>query len=669
MRKYKWPVRITVVLFSIVITFGIFAHYEKQTEPELFSLFGLLSLHVAGDEWKVAVSAVKDSDGTYCFYLPSGAARCDIKWNIPGGYTLEINGKTYKNGEIYRNPVENTALAAGFVNSKGKIEESRTVAFYQTGFIPSVHIQTQSGSMDFVNEDKNNKESAEMTIVTNSGAVDFKGPLGYIKGRGSSTWNAPKKPYNIQLPRAQSLLGMSECANWCLLANYFDKSNLRNKITMDFALAIGMPSTPESRFVDLYLNGEYAGLYLLTEKISVEKGSVDISDLAAETSLINTRTVSDYKEIHTRNYKGFSINNNPEDITGGYLLVLAQGGRDEYYDSAFFTDNGSAIGLCSPKHASALQMEYIRRRINDFEKALYADDGYNKDTGKRYTDYIDVDSWLKRLFVVNFFDCADSSFASQYFYKDKDGIDSRIYGDIVWDFDFSMGSYGLWGHSYHEADAFVTGGWWYEQLFSHEDFFQKLTDEYKKRYSACMKHFLENNVKEYIHQIEGSARMNANRWGIDDDQEQKNSLMKYLNKRLKYYDDIWIHKQEYNTVTMTFWSSQREFEVSYSFGVVSGEKIQEVPSVIKPGFRLIGWYDGETGDVFDFEEPVIKDIQLRAVLSPVNPAPLPDEMPLPRKLIVFSLNNPAYPAAGLFVALLLLFVILEIRRNRSFKRI
>ena len=90
-----------------------------------------------------------------------------------------------------------------------------------------------------------------------------------VKVRGNSTSSGAKKPYNIKLSSKKDVLGMGRAKKWCLLANLYDKTMLRNKLSYDFAAEIGMDYVSSCEFAELYLNGVYRGCYLLTEAVEI----------------------------------------------------------------------------------------------------------------------------------------------------------------------------------------------------------------------------------------------------------------------------------------------------------------------------------------------------------------------------------------------------------------
>jgi hypothetical protein len=100
-----------------------------------------------------------------------------------------------------------------------------------------------------------------------------------IRGRGNSTWNYPKKPFRLRFTARTELLGMPASRHWVLLANYLDRTLLRNEAAFEFSRLTGLAWTPRSEQVVLELNGEYLGIYQLTEHVRIDSDRVDIPEL------------------------------------------------------------------------------------------------------------------------------------------------------------------------------------------------------------------------------------------------------------------------------------------------------------------------------------------------------------------------------------------------------
>lgn len=100
-----------------------------------------------------------------------------------------------------------------------------------------------------------------------------------IKGRGNSTWHYPKKPYTVKFDEKQEILWMGKGRSWVLLANWMDKTLLRNDVAFEISSRCsGLAWAPKGEFVELWLNGRDMGLYYLCPHISINGDRVDIGD-------------------------------------------------------------------------------------------------------------------------------------------------------------------------------------------------------------------------------------------------------------------------------------------------------------------------------------------------------------------------------------------------------
>ena len=108
--------------------------------------------------------------------------------------------------------------------------------------------------------------------------IDYEGMTG-IRGRGNSTWGYPKKPYAMKLDSKAEILGMPKHKRWVLLANWLDRTLLRNHIAFKIATMTDLAYTPRGQFVEVYLNGKHNGCYLLCEHIKVDKNRVNVDEL------------------------------------------------------------------------------------------------------------------------------------------------------------------------------------------------------------------------------------------------------------------------------------------------------------------------------------------------------------------------------------------------------
>ena len=245
-----------------------------------------------------------------------------------------------------------------------------------------------------------------------------------IKIRGNSTSSGAKKPYNIKFSSKEDVLGMGKCKKWCLLANMYDKTLMRNKLAYDFAAAIGLAYTQQSTFADLYLNGKYMGNYQICESIGVGDTRVDIDTKGNEFLL----------EYEPR--EGYS---NPQWIWTPLM--------------------GKLYGFNDPEEPTAEQRAWLTQFFIDAENALYSGDR------ARIEQYWDIDSFVNDYIVHEFFKNVDAQTSSTRYYI-KGG---KIYGGPVWDFDLSSGNCDSSYYKGYFPGGNSSNGWycrhiWYDDL-------------------------------------------------------------------------------------------------------------------------------------------------------------------------------------------------------------
>ncbi len=476
-----------------------------------------------------------EKDGKYYWFLPSSADLSNLTVYHNFG-SVTVNGTSITSGSsynIFENGKTYSVVADGTTYS---------LCVQKAEGIGSIFLTTESGSMDYIHEEKGNSESGDIVVIDYDGSISYDKPLDSIKGRGNTTWRLDKKPYNIKLDKKASLMGMDKSKKWCLLANAQEHSMIRNVLMYNLGYDTGLDFAPDSRFADVYANGEYLGTYQLTQKVEAGDGElVDITDLAGNTEDAVATGLGiedvDLEDLYgndmytTKQMQAFNIPYNPDDITGGYLLEFVVA-IDEL--SYFITDGGQKVHVKAPEIASVEQVEYISSFMQDLEDALYSSTGYNS-KGKHYTDYIDIESaaimYLLQEFSVNI----DGGISSCYFYKDSDLTgDGKLHASPCWDFDVSLGnlenvkdgvsmtSYDEWfiKNSYRYSDTRTV----FSQLCQHEDFMEIVTKMWKERFVPSLAVATGNaeptgrliSMDDYHQLLASSAVMNYTRWNIKE---------------------------------------------------------------------------------------------------------------------------------------------------------
>ncbi|MBQ2758758.1 MAG: CotH kinase family protein [Clostridia bacterium] len=512
----KSAVIITAVILSVLFVFCASAVETGISD---------LSVSFEAGDGRVSVSWWK-GDGQYFLFLPSDADMESLSLSFTASADVTLDGEAVENGEAI-------SLEAGKKYILASNGVSYTLTVLKSENIPSLHITTESGSMDAVHADKSHKEPAVITILADGDAVIEDSTLDYIKGRGNSTWSMKKKPYNIKFEKKTDLFEMGTAKKWSLLANYTDKSLLRNVVAYNLADNLGLEFVSKCVSVDLYVDGDYYGNYLLCESVEVGDTRVDINDLEGDTEDVNEKDLdayslggaqqSDYKKLTAGTQKWVNIPNNPENITGGYLLEYELPNRYVNEVSGFITSRNQTIVLKAPEYASEAQVKYISALYQDFEDAVFSANGYNS-KGKHYTEYIDVESFVTMYVFQEYAKNLDAAVTSFYIYKD---IDSDILvASPVWDFDFALGN----SYSAYDTNISEPSGWWasgiyyktdndtkylstiLNALFRHDDFAALASDEWNSEFAPVLNDEYFNGIKTWANEISASAVMNAILW-------------------------------------------------------------------------------------------------------------------------------------------------------------
>jgi len=287
---------------------------------------------------------------------------------------------------------------------------------------------------------------------------DFNGSIGIeVRGQSSQSW--PKKQYALETWDASqqdvdvSLLGLPAESDWVLYAPYIDRSLMRNVLTYQLAREMGRYAS-RCRFVELILNGEYQGVYVLMEKIKRDKNRVDIAKL----------------EPHE---------NSGDDLTGGYILKIDKPG-DPYFVSAY-PPPGQPYGASytidyqyeypDPDDISSAQEIYIQSEISAFEDMVAGDFFSDPDLG--YSKYISTPAFIDFLLSNELAKNVDGYRLSTFMFRDKDSKGGLWNMGPLWDFNLGYGNANYYGADHWNdfelellkdqigSDGFQVPFWWY----------------------------------------------------------------------------------------------------------------------------------------------------------------------------------------------------------------
>ncbi len=352
------------------------------------------------------------TNGEYTFFLPGTTSPEHLLLNCHIGTkaSVTIGGNTFT--ETVQTPVvlsKKNDLHISFTAQNGTVTIQRYTFIFSSTNILCLDIDESLGTISAMHGDANHETYCYGTLsyISTEGQYDCSSAFS-LKGRGNATWDDEKKGYALKLYESQdyseknkiALSGMGESANWVLIANHRDRTLLRNALAQTLAAKLGMTNAVKFVFVDLYMNGEYLGLYTLMEKIEIGKDQVDIIEAIAD------------------------------NVDGGYLLEF-----DNYSDTpqVRLKQSGLPVTINAPSDLSSYTA--IEKLLNEAEIAITTPDGYNRQTQKYWYDYIDINSfailWMVREYTMDY----DANVNFRFYY---DPSDEKFHGGPVWDFDNSM---------------------------------------------------------------------------------------------------------------------------------------------------------------------------------------------------------------------------------------
>ena len=349
--------------------------------------------------------------------------------------------------------------------------------------IPVIRIFTD-GSASI--NDKKNYVSGSITVSDLEGLYTeekVKNMRMGIRGRGNSTWSFPKKPWKVKLESKAELLGMPADKEWALLANYADRTLVRNIVAMKLSEICGFSWTPRMRSVEVYLNGEYQGVYTLCEHKKVSKDRVNI-DLVSEDD------------------------NDGDAVTGGYYLEIEQQ-QDE--TTCWLTSMEVPMMFSDPEEPTAQQYEYIRNLFDSFETALRNND-WSEETG--YPKYIDVDSFINYYIVQELVKNIDGNLRKSSFITKERGKKMEMYH--LWDFDLTLGNCGYFeaGVGNGPENFWIKQYKWYPYLFADPAFVEKLKNRWNELMPELEK--IPDFIDAQVYALGDAVDRNFQRWSINE---------------------------------------------------------------------------------------------------------------------------------------------------------
>ena len=443
-----------------------------------------------------------------------------------------------------------------------------------------------------------------------------------IRGRGNSSWEAPKKPYRVKLGSKADIFRMGANKHWTLLANYYDPSLSKNKLSYDFSGELGLVSM-DSENVILIMNGEYQGVYQLCEHIRIDKTRINITDwekIAEDTA----ETISEKADIDNGDLEDYLVENMSwitdkefdfggetyaladyeielPDIDGGYLLELDKN-LDEV--SSFYSRHNQPLMFKSPEYVKTNDdmLQYVKDYVNAFEAAIDTFDGYTTYKGKdvHYSELYDMDALTQYFLVTELFFNTDGMKKSTYMYKDNN---EPMKTGPIWDMDWCAGS------PYEQAspaeqwqtlfyDDEMVSEQWYRSIIGDPYFAYKVKKLYDSNRTAIESLVSEGGrIDKNVNYLKEAGIKNDAKWKPQNSGFTQNTenLKAWMKKRISWLDEQTVSVDSLLESWGTF-NSNQENNTVISIEDITGTQEGVVSAAYEAELKAFGTITRVFGD-------------------------------------------------------------------------
>ena len=371
------------------------------------------------------------------------------------------------------------------------------------------------GNMAVTSKEKADYRGCTIKIESDTAVWNYEG-RGRIRGRGNSTWEwYPKKPYRLKLDEKAEILGLAADKDWVLLANYRDPTHLMNTFVFEMGAGLGIPYPNHTRYVELTVNGDYKGLYQLTEQVEQGKNRVNIDK---EEGLLLALDVDD----------------GPEE---------APHADDNFWSQVY----RMPVCVKSPDNTEKSGTSAARKELAPLENAIHSHD-YDA-----LAEMMDIPVMIDYLLIQEFiYNVEVAAPRSIFLHRDKGG--KWTYGPL-WDFDaafdFDWGQMTTGHYFFKDYRETVLGtdparhisnydytSSFFTDMWKNRQFVSEVKSRWKQIKPRIMAEFWPE-TKRYAEACTEAMARDAKRWPIDKDyQTEINRMEKWLNSRAVYMDNI-----------------------------------------------------------------------------------------------------------------------------------
>lgn len=469
MMKQKNYRKMSILLCTCLLLLN--ACGRKQTEPEVTAEDERAFCWAENGQGGSVDAFRSESDGIWYLAVPSSWDLTELDLHFSEKMT-----ETEK-GELDH---RKTSVSGAFTKSGDRTELKTQDGTVQTlvvlqSDLPSVQVDMNGTSLEEVHADKSQKHRGNTVLITEADGNVAVEALNNteLKGRGNSTWQQyEKKGYQLQFTEETDVLGMGQAEKWVLLSNASDDSMLRTKVAYEAVKQLNMAFVPDFEYVDLWINGEYRGVYMIGEKVELVESRLKLED---PLGTLYERDEAFFKE------EDYWIHN--DYLETNFVLKENVSDQEKLY---------------------RVLLEEFSGKVDQLMNYLYTTPP-EEVTLERLSERIDVDSFALYYLVNEYFLNRESVATSFYWYQD--GTDDVLHLGPVWDFDTCMGNDGVENTEYYCVNSLL-----FKYLLASPEFQQRTEELYRENKHAFES--LADTAAVLGSRIEQAARANYLRWNV-----------------------------------------------------------------------------------------------------------------------------------------------------------
>lgn len=577
------------------------------------------------DGLKIELRLWEDEEtGNYYLFLPSCFAGKNMDFILryeEGKGAVRIDGAVYKRGSTWAEAGREEIHELEFKSPLGASCGEKPLQVLASANLPAFMISAEAEEDILDLEESDNKkyiETGNLLVVDQSGSVVCREKLDKLKVRGNLTATLDKKPFTFTFQSPVSLCGMKSAYKWNLLANATDGSYIRNKLILDLANQCIDAYEPDGEFVEVYLNGVYQGMYLLTEAVQIGENRLEIPEQSS------------------------------------WFLEMELDFRMEENVPYVISDEGQifAAGFVSAKpYEEISQIQYM---INNIESALMAEDGRSVLSGKYLRELIDMDSWAEAFLVQEISGDHDTGIASQFSYV-LDKENPLLYAGPVWDFDGAMGNVNtpMFGNPRaltasvcnSRPEGNPNQNRWLSAMYKNPEFQALTAEKYSSVFRENLGWAIDTGIDRHVDVIRRSAVLDALKWHekrqewmfvhpaedkvsaeaapapeedyarFSDLDRHVDMVRDFLLEKKDFLDRLWVEKRDYCVVEIRNDAPflNQDYNQTLYFWVERGKPLEGLPRYETEGYVFAGYFNRENGEKAEDGTVIYEDCVLEGI--------------------------------------------------------